>query len=57
MTRRLVGLAVAGVLAFGIVTASTGWTPACVLYTPDDAMYWVLFCWVDPPPPPPDIGS
>lgn len=33
-----------------IALNATGWTPLCVLYTPDDAMYWILGCWIDPPP-------
>lgn len=35
-------------LAMTLVTAN-GWTPACAAYTPSDPMWYVLFCWVDPP--------
>ena len=26
------------------------WHPWCALLTPDDPMYYVLFCYLDPPP-------
>lgn len=49
MKRVLLGFALACLLAVGAGRV-TRWTPACVLYTPDDPPYWILFCWVDPPP-------
>lgn len=47
--------AAACALAFALVaTVATSvyseWVPACAIYTEDDAMYWLLGCWYNPPP-------
>lgn len=39
-------------LAVGLTaaTAPVAWNPLCAAYTPDDIEWWLLFCYLDPPP-------
>lgn len=53
---RLVAFLSAALMASALSVLSSGWTPLCVIYTPDDAMYWILGCWIDPPPKDPTGG-
>jgi hypothetical protein len=40
-------------LALTLAAAATSWNPLCAIYDSGDPMYWMLGCWIDPPPPNP----
>ena len=51
-TRRLVsGLLASIIFAGALATAvPVSWHPWCATLDPSDPMYYVLFCYLDPPP-------
>jgi hypothetical protein len=50
---RIVSGTLAAVTLAVTLTVAHGWSPICVLLTPDDPLWYVFTCWWDPPPPPP----
>jgi hypothetical protein len=52
--RMITGLVTAVTLAVALHVV-VGWSPICVLLTPDDPLWYVFMCWYDPPDPPKPI--
>lgn len=48
--RRLAGFLIAIVLATTVAIVTPQWTEACRLITPENPLWYVFGCFIDPPP-------